>query len=130
MAEQDQLFIFEEETEQSPPKPSMLQRLSKKFSRKPFTLRFLRGLDLGEQTEQFQADIDFTKRLYISSPFVCTNLLVGVASRQLNGIQQTVLLHNLLVYERGHLKRQSVDDHLVFLLGLYDLSEYLGEKHP
>jgi len=130
MTEQDEIFIFEEETEQFLPKPCVLKRLFKRFFRKPFTLRFLRGLDLGEQTEQFQADIDFTKRLYITSPFVCTNLLVGVAARQLNGIQQTVLLHNLLIYERVHLKRQSVDDHLVFLLGLDDLSEYLGEKHP
>jgi hypothetical protein len=128
MSQQDLLFVFEEDTELSPPKPSLGQRLSTRFSRKPFTERFIRGLDLGERTEQFQADIDFTKRLYTNSPMVCINLLVGVAARQLSAVQQLVFFRNLLVYERLHLKRQSVEDHLTFILGIENLSEYLATK--
>jgi hypothetical protein len=130
MSQQDLLFIFEEDMELSLPKPSLTQRLSKKFSRKPFTARFLHGLDLGERTEEFQADIDFTKKLYTKSPFVCTRLVVAIAAHQLSAVQQLVLLRNILIYERGHLKRQAVDDHLCFLLGLDSLADYVAEKHP
>ena len=129
MSSSDQLFVFEESTELSPPKPSLAKRLSKKFSRKPFTERFIRNIGLDqERLETLQTDIDFSKKFYKESPMVCIDILLNVAIAQLNGIQQLALFRNLLIYERTHLKRPSIDGHILFLLSLDRLSDYIPKK--
>lgn len=130
MANNDLLFVLDETTEFSPPKPSLAKRLSKKFSRQPFTERFIRGIDLeAEPLETLRESIEFSKKQYKESPMVCINILVNVAIAQLSHIQQTVLIRLVLNYEQAHLHRPSVLDHLHFLLGLGKLSDSLTRYH-
>jgi hypothetical protein len=130
MATSDLIFVFDESTELSPPKPSLAKRLSKKLSRKPFTEHFIRGIDLEpEPLRDLQESIEFTKKQYKQSPMLCINILVNVAVAQLSHIQQTVLIRLVLNYEQTHFQRQSVLDHLHFLLGLDKLSDSLNRNH-
>lgn len=121
-----QHLIFAMEPE---PVPSLKRRLSKKLSRKPFTLRFLDGIfTTPGETEEFQKHIDISKRLYKESPVVCIDVIMKVACEKLHPLDQRCLIRNLLMYENGHARRQFVVDHLSFVFGLDVISEYYQNK--